>query len=71
MDESNLTERQRRCIPDVTFELIPICNLVSNQDYQRPLSEGHIRETIEEFDPYQINPIKISRRDGINYIIDG
>ena len=40
MDESILTDRQKRCIPDVTFELIPIRNLVSNQDYQRPLSEG-------------------------------
>lgn len=26
-----LTEAQRRCIPDVSFELIPIRNLVSNQ----------------------------------------
>ena len=33
-----LTEAQRRCIPDVSFELIPIRNLVSSQDYQRPLS---------------------------------
>ena len=33
-------------VPDVTFELIPIRNLVSNQDYQRPLSEGHIRSRI-------------------------
>ena len=71
MDESILTERQKRCIPDVTFELIPIRNLVSNQDYQRPLSEGHIRKTIEEFDILQVNPIKVSRRDGINYVIDG
>lgn len=71
MDESNLTERQRRCIPDVTFELIPIRNLVSNQAYQRPLSEGHIRNTISEFDVYQINPVKVSRRDGVNYVFDG
>ena len=71
MDESILTERQRRCIPDVTFELIPIKNLVSNQEYQRPLSESHIRKTVEEFDVFQINPVKVSRRDGVNYIIDG
>ena len=71
MDESVLTERQKRCIPDVTFELIPIKNLVSNQDYQRPLSESHIRKALEEFDVYQINPVKVSRRDGINYVFDG
>ena len=66
-----LTERQKRCIPDVSFELIPIKNLVSNQDYQRPLSESHIRKALEEFDVYQINPVKVSRRDGINYVFDG
>ncbi len=66
-----LTERQRRCIPDVSFELIPIKNLVSNQDYQRPLSEKHIRDALEEFDVFQINPVKVSRRDGINYVFDG
>ena len=71
MDESMLTERQKRCITDVTFELIPIRNLVSNQDYQRPLSEGHIRKTVEEFDIYQVNPVKVSRRDGINFVFDG
>jgi len=71
MEDSILTERQRRCIPDVTFELIPIRNLVSNQEYQRSLSESHIRKTLEEFDVYQINPVKVSRRDGINYVFDG
>ena len=71
MNEGVLTEQQRKCVPDVTFELIPIKNLVSNQEYQRPLSEGHIRKTLEEFDIYQINPVKVSRRGGINYVFDG
>ena len=48
-----LTERQRKCVPDVSFELIPIRNLVSNQNYQRPLSEGHIRKALEE-DPESV-----------------
>lgn len=66
-----LTDAQRRCIPDVSFELIPIRNLVSNQEYQRPLSENHIRRALEDFDVYQINPVKVSRRDGVNYVFDG
>lgn len=66
-----LTPEQQRCIPDVSFELIPIRNLVSNQEYQRPLSEGHIRSALEEFDVYQINPVKVSRRDGVNFVFDG
>ena len=71
IDFENLTERQRNCIPDVHFELIPIKNLVSNQDYQRDLSEGHITKTLQEFDVYQIRPVKVSQRDGINYVFDG
>lgn len=66
-----LTEQQLKCIPDVSFELIPIKNLVSNQDYQRMLSESHIRRALEDFDVYQINPVKVSRRGGVNYVFDG
>ena len=69
--ENELTERQLACIPNAHFKLIPIKDLVSNQDYQRPLSENHILKAIEEFDVYQINPVKVSRRDGINYVFDG
>ncbi len=71
MSEEILSEQQRKCIPDVSFELIPIRNLVSNQDYQRALSEKHIRDALEEFDVYQLNPVKVSRRDGVNYVFDG
>ena len=58
-------------IPKVHFEQIPIRNLVSHQEYQRNLSESHIRRTIENFDLHQINPVKVSRRDGVNYIFNG
>ncbi len=63
---ATLTDLQRQCIPDVHFDLIPIRNLVSNQDYQRMLSENHIAKIIRDFDVYQINPVKISRRNGQN-----
>lgn len=58
-------------VPDVHFELIPIKSLVSNQDYQRNLSKTHIRRTSENFDLNQINPVKVSRHDGINYVFNG
>ena len=58
-------------IPKVHFEQIPIKNLVSNQDYQRNLSAWHIKRTAENFDLYQINPVKVSRRNGINYVFNG
>ena len=69
--DGTLTERQKMCIPDVTFELIPISSLVSNQEYQRPLSEGHVRNTLDEFDLLQLNPVKVGRRDGVCYVFDG
>ncbi|MCR4719784.1 MAG: hypothetical protein K5768_09170 [Firmicutes bacterium] len=58
-------------VPKVHFEQIPIKNLVSNQDYQRNLSVYHVEKVAENFDLYQINPVKVSRRDGINYVFDG
>ena len=58
-------------VPKVHFELIPIKNLVSNQEYQRMLSQSHIGKTADDFDVYQINPVKVSRRDGIYYVFYG
>lgn len=58
-------------VPDVHFEQIPIKNLVSNQDYQRHLSQDHIRKAAEHFNLCQINPVKVSRRHGINYVFNG
>ena len=60
-----------RFVPNVYFEQIPIKNLVSNQDYQRSLSETNILKAAEDFDLFQINPVKVSRRDGINYVFNG
>ena len=58
-------------VPNVYFEKIPIKNLVSNQEYQRSLSHTHVEKAAENFDLYQINPVKVSRRDGINYVFNG
>ena len=64
---SDLTEY----VPNVHFEQIPIKNLVSNQEYQRNLSMKHVEKAAANFDLYQINPVKVSRRDGINYVFNG
>lgn len=58
-------------VPNVHFEQIPIKNLVSNQEYQRNLSKHHIERAAQNFDLYQINPVKVSRRNGINYVFNG
>lgn len=58
-------------VPNVIFEQIPIKNLVSSQDYQRTLSMRHVKKAVNNFDLYQINPVKVSRRNGINYVFNG
>ena len=58
-------------VPNVHFEQIPIKNLVSNQNYQRNLSMKHVQKAAAHFNLYQINPVKVSRRDGINYVFNG
>ena len=58
-------------VPNVHFEQIPIKNLVSNQEYQRNLSINHVKKAASNFDLYQINPVKVSRRNGINYVFNG
>lgn len=64
-------EDRNPCVPQATFELIPIKNLVSSQKYQRPLSPSHIKKAVREFNVYQINPVKVSRRNGTNYVFNG
>ncbi len=58
-------------VPNVHFEQIPIKNLVSDQEYQRNLSVHHVQKAAANFDLYQINPVKVSRRNGINYVFNG
>lgn len=70
-NENKVSIDLRIFVPDVHFELIPIKNLVSNQEYQRNLSIQHAKRVAENFDIYQINPVKVSRRDGVNYIFNG
>lgn len=67
MEEQNLMEY----LPKVSFEAIPIKELVADQEYQRNLSEKHVRRAVANFDIYQINPVKVSRRDGKNYVFNG
>ncbi len=69
---NNETEQNlEQYVPKVHYELIPIKNLVSNQEYQRNLSQKHVQKAAANFDIYQINPVKVSRRDGVNYVFNG
>jgi len=71
MSETTDEEYLKQFIPQVHYELIPIKNLVSNQDYQRNVSVKHVQNAAANFDLYQINPVKVSRRDNVNYVFNG
>lgn len=64
-------ENYSEFVPRVHFELVPIKDLVSNQDYQRNLSMLHVKKAVDNFDLNQVNPIKVSRRNGVNYVFNG
>ena len=66
-----MNEELEQYVPRVHFEKIPIKNLVSNQEYQRNISMRHVRKAAANFDPHQINPVKVSRRNNINYVFNG
>ena len=66
-----MNDELKEFVPNVHFELVPIKDLVSNQEYQRTLSMKHVQKAVDEFDLNQINPIKVSRRNGVNYVFNG
>ena len=65
------TEDLKRYLPNVSFEAIPIKLLKTDQEYQRSLSMKHVKRAAANYDPYQVNPVKVSRRGGINYVFNG
>lgn len=71
MSEEEIEYDLTQFVPKVHYELIAIKNLVSNQAYQRNLSVNHVKKAAAHFDLFQINPVKVSRRDNINYVFNG
>ena len=71
MEQQLQQEIEDKYLPKVKFEAIPINQLVSDQEYQRALSDKHVKRAVAHFDMNQINPVKVSRRDGVNYVFNG
>lgn len=53
------------------YAALPAKELVSSQQYQRDISKKHIKDIMDDFDPYQVNPIKVAYRNGRYYVFDG
>ena len=58
-------------MPPCEFQKIAIKYLAVDEKYQRKLSMVQVMKIVNNFDPFQVNPIKVNRRDGINYVFDG
>lgn len=58
-------------MPPCEHQKIAIKYLVVDEKYQRKLSMVQVMKIVNNFDPFQVNPIKVNRRDGINYVFDG
>ena len=53
------------------YAVLPAKDLVSSQEYQRNINKRHIKGIMDDFDPYQVNPIKVAYRNGKYYVFDG
>ncbi|MDR2978270.1 MAG: hypothetical protein LBU56_02470 [Rickettsiales bacterium] len=53
------------------LQMIAIKNLVVDERYQRKLSMAHVMKIVNNFDPFQVNAVKVNKRDGVNYVVDG
>ena len=66
-----MTPRKKTYKPDVEFKLIPIKDLVTNPAYQDRNSEDPVNNTVGELNLSQFKEVKVKRRNGIHYVIDG
>lgn len=53
------------------YRLIKAGNIISSQNYQRRIKKKHVEDIIKDFDPYQVDPLKIVIRNGKNYLFNG
>jgi hypothetical protein len=71
VEGENVTEDFSMYIPKAHFEQIPIKDLISQHRYQQNVSKSIVRCLADNFDIYQINPVKVIRQNGANYVFDG
>ena len=57
--------------PSWTIRMINSSQLKSKQPYQRKIDMKFIAECVKKFDPNKVDPVHVSYRDGIYYVIDG
>lgn len=57
--------------PTWTTRIINSSQLKSKQDYQRKIDMKFVADCIAKFDPNKVEPVHVSYRDGVYYVIDG
>lgn len=57
--------------PTWTTRVINSSQLKSKQDYQRTIDMKFVAECIANFDPNKVEPVHVSYRNGVYYVMDG
>ena len=57
--------------PTWTTRIINSSQLKSKQDYQRKIDMKFVADCIAKFDPNKVEPVHVSYRDGVYYVMDG
>ena len=50
---------------------LPSHMLMLDPEYQRKVDMKRVQKIVDDFNPYLVNPLKVSHRDGAYYVIDG
>ena len=53
------------------MKLIPARLIVANRGYQRDTNASEIKSIVNSFDYHHVNPVKVTKKDGLYYAFDG
>ena len=53
------------------MKLIPARLIVANRGYQRDTDAAEIKSIVSNFDYHHVNPVKVTKKDGLYYAFDG
>lgn len=68
----SLENLRKLYLPDVDYCYVPITELHLDPPYQRPRSKAFIKMVVDNYNPNQLRPAKVSKRDdGSYYVWDG
>lgn len=61
----------RHCTPEYEYKQVNTRDIFIDPLYQRDLNNGKVSRIVREWNPYLVNAVKVSYRDGKMYVFDG